>query len=39
MLSPVDDSVIENLGSAYNLNPNNKNKSKVDLTADVKSCR
>lgn len=33
MLSPVDDSVIENLGSAYNLNPNNKNKSKVDLTA------
>ena len=32
MLSPVDDSVIENLGSAYNLNPNNKNKSKVDLT-------
>lgn len=33
MLSPVDDSVIENLGSAYNLNPINKNKSKVDLTA------
>lgn len=33
MLSPVDDSVIENLGSAYNLNPNNKHKSKVDLTA------
>lgn len=32
MLSPVDDSVIENLGSAYNLNPNNKTKSKVDLT-------